>query len=333
MYDGTIRGAIGSRLGLAARLGRACPLRSSTARFCAASDGGESRGWCGPAAALGRAGDRREAGAGPAERGGDPRDPAVAAGTAGATAARAVARARQAVPAAGAALPAGESAQPTAGGDRLQVPDQPGDGAAALRRPADRRGRGAGRRLGRRGPAHAGPRPLGPHAQHRLRLHPPRRRRPGLQQGHHDGAERQLLLRRRRADRVHRLDRRHLPAPGRAADPQRPPLGDPGRQERRPDDDGDGLLLGAPAAGDVHRRPVLHRAGSRPGRAHRAVEPRPGPRASRSIGRGTWSPTSSSRPSPRGRSGGSRAPTSRRSCGWTRARWSSRSSTTTFRSP
>ena len=34
----------------------------------------------------------------------------------------------------------------------------------------------------------AGQGPLDPDAQHRLRLHPPRRRRPGLQQGHHDRA-------------------------------------------------------------------------------------------------------------------------------------------------
>ena len=34
-----------------------------------------------------------------------------------------------------------------------------------------------------------------PDAQHRLRLHPPRRRRPRLQQGHPDRAEHELLLR------------------------------------------------------------------------------------------------------------------------------------------
>ena len=39
-----------------------------------------------------------------------------------------------------------------------------------------------------------------PDAQHRLRLHPPRRRRPGLQQGHPDRAEHELLLRRCRPD-------------------------------------------------------------------------------------------------------------------------------------
>ena len=64
-----------------------------------------------------------------------------------------------------------------------------------------------------------------------------------------------------------------------------------------------------------------------------AAEPRPGPQASRSTGPGTCSPTSSSRPSRRGRSGGSRAPTSPRCCGSTPARWSSRWSTTTSRSP
>ena len=80
--------------------------------------------------------------------------------------------------------------------DRPPVPDQPRHRAAALRRPAADRRRGAGQRLGRRGRADAGQGPLDPRAQHRLRLHPPRRRRPGLQQGHHDRAQHQLLLRR-----------------------------------------------------------------------------------------------------------------------------------------
>ena len=74
------------------------------------------------------------------------------------------------------------------GADRLPLPDQPRHRLAALRRPAADRGRRAGQRLGGRGRAHAGQGPLGSHAQHRLRLHPPRRRRPGLQQGHHDRA-------------------------------------------------------------------------------------------------------------------------------------------------
>ena len=75
------------------------PCDSPAARDLAAA-GGESRGCRGPAAALGRAGERCEAGAGPAERRGDPRHPDIAAGPAGAAAAGAVARARQAVPAA-----------------------------------------------------------------------------------------------------------------------------------------------------------------------------------------------------------------------------------------
>ena len=82
--------------------------------------------------------------------------------------------------------------------DRPPVPDQPGHRAAALRRPAADRRRGAGPGLGRRGRADAGQGPLGPRPQRRLRLPPPRRRRPRLQQGHHDRAEHELLLRRRR---------------------------------------------------------------------------------------------------------------------------------------
>ena len=87
-----------------------------------------------------------------------------------------------------------------AGADRPPLPDQPGDRAAALRRPADHRGRGAGQRLGRRGRPPAGPGPLAPDAQFRLRLHPPRRRRPRLQQGHLDRGQHELLLRRCRPD-------------------------------------------------------------------------------------------------------------------------------------
>ena len=57
-----------------------------------------------------------------------------------------------------------------AGADRPSLPDQPGHRLAALRRPAADRGRRAGQRVGGRGRAHAGQGPLGPHAQHRLRL-------------------------------------------------------------------------------------------------------------------------------------------------------------------
>ena len=92
--------------------------------------------------------------------------------------------------------------------------------------------------------------PLGPDAQHRLRLHPPRRRRPGLQQGHPDRAEHELLLRRCRpvgtAPGDHLHDRCHLPAPGGPAGPERPALGHPDRQERRPAADRRRLLPGAP---------------------------------------------------------------------------------------
>ena len=131
--------------------------------------------------------------------------------------------------------------------DRLPVPDQPGHGAAALRRPAADRGRGAGQRLGRRGRAHAGQGPLGPHAQHRLRLHPPRRRRPGLQQGHHDRAERQLLLRRCRpvGNSSPTTDAIFQPLAARQV-LNAAALGHPDGQERRPAADRRRLLPGPP---------------------------------------------------------------------------------------
>ena len=53
--------------------------------------------------------------------------------------------------------PLAEAQGGAAGADRLPLPDQPGDGLAALRRPAADRGRGPGQRLGGRGPAHARP--------------------------------------------------------------------------------------------------------------------------------------------------------------------------------
>ena len=221
--------------------------------------------------------------------------------------------------------------------DRPPIPDQPRHRPAALRRPAADRGRGAGQDLGRRGRVDAGQGPLASRPQHRLRLHPPRRRRPGLQQGHHDRAEHELLLRRcrpvgeRPGDHPH--DRCHLPAPGGPAGPELPALGHPDGEERRPAPDRRRLLHGAPVPGDVCRRALHGRAGARRGRADRHPEPRPGPRRSRSTGPGTCSPTSSSRPSRRGSSGASRAPGSRRCSGSTPARWSSRWSTTTSRSP
>ena len=57
---------------------------------------------------------------------------------------------------------------------------------------------------------HAGQAPLGPFGLVWRRLYPPRRRRPGLQQGHHDRAERELLLRRSQPVSVRQLDRCHL---------------------------------------------------------------------------------------------------------------------------
>ncbi len=158
-------------------------------------------------------------------------------------------------PRAGRHRPGGAGSQPArhrpdaearaAGAHRSPLPDQPGDRAAALRRPAADRRRRAGRRLGGRGRADPGQGPLDPHAQHRLRLHPPRRRRPGLQQGHHDRAERRTSSTAVPGcggmDGISTTDA-YLPAPGRAADPELRPLGHPDRQERRPDADRQRLL-------------------------------------------------------------------------------------------
>ena len=120
-----------------------------------------------------------------------------------------------------------------------------------------------------------------PDAQHRLRLHPPRRRRPGLQQGHHDRPEHELLLRRCRpvgialGDHLH--DRCHLRAAGGPAGPERPALGHPDGEERRPAPDRRRLLPGAPVPRHLRRHPLHRRAGARRGRADRRPEPRPGP--------------------------------------------------------
>ena len=109
--------------------------------------------------------------------------------------------------------------------------------------------------------AHAGQGPLGPDAQHRLRLYPPRRRRPGLQQGHHDRAQRELLLRWCWHVGDHLHDRRHLPAPGRAAVLN-------ARQWDIQSAKNDALYMTAnayftrpPVPGHVYRRPLLRRAG------------------------------------------------------------------------
>ena len=77
------------------------------------------------------------------------------------------------------------------------------------------------------------------------------------------------------------------------------------------------LLHGAPVPGDLCRHPLHGRAGARPGRADRRPEPRPGLQRSRSTGPGTWSPTSSSRPSRRGSSGAVQSADSRRCSGST----------------
>ena len=74
--------------------------------------------------------------------------------------------------------------------DRPPLPDQPGHRAAAVRRAALDRGRRAGQGLDCRGRIDAGQVALVSRAQHRFRLHPPRRWRTRLQQGHHDRTQR-----------------------------------------------------------------------------------------------------------------------------------------------
>ncbi len=87
------------------------------------------------------------------------------------------------------------SAQPRAfRADRRPIPDHSGDRPAAYRRAAADRGRSAGRGLGCRGRIDARQGPLDSCAEHWIRLHSPRRRRPGLQQGHPDYPEHELLL-------------------------------------------------------------------------------------------------------------------------------------------
>ena len=161
---------------------------------------------------------------------------------------------------------------------------------------------------------------------------------PDFNKGIMTAPEHQLLLRRcrplgqRPGDHPH--DRRHLPAPGGPAGPERPALGHPDRQERRPAPDRRRLLHGAPVPGDLRRRASTRSSGRATwssGSPHlsRDLVPRlrgrPGPQHARRP--------RSSRRSRRGSSGGSRAPGSRRCCGSTPARWSSRWSTTTPRSP
>ena len=119
------------------------------------------------------------------------------------------------------------------GADRPWFSDQPRHRLAAFRRPAADRGRRPGQCLGRRSAAHTGQGPLGSSIEHRRRLYPTRRRRPGFQQGNPHGAEREFLLRRRRLVGDPGLDRCLLRAPGQAADAQFPACRHPDRQERR----------------------------------------------------------------------------------------------------
>ena len=169
-----------------------------------------------------------------------------------------------------------------AGAGGPTVPDQPRHGAAALGCASARRCRGAGTCVGRRGRAHPGQGPLAARPQYRLRLHPPRRRRARLQQGHPDQPEHQLLLRRGRPLGKpawhHPDDRRHLSAPGRAAGPQLPPLGHPVGEERRDAADRRRLLLGPPVPRHLRRGPLHGGPGTGPDPPDRGAGPRPGPR-------------------------------------------------------
>ena len=97
---------------------------------------------------------------------------------------------------------------------------------------------------------------------------------------------------------VHLRDRCHLPAPGGPAGPERPALGHPVREERRPAPDRRRLLPGAPVPGDLCRLPLHGRAGARRGRADRHPEPRPGLRV-----RGRPGPQHARRPRAAGRLG------------------------------
>ena len=111
--------------------------------------------------------------------------------------------------------------------------------------------------LGRRGRVDAGQGPLDSRPQRCLRLPSPRWRRPGLQQGHHDRAEHELLLRRWRPVGGHLHDRCHLPAPGGSAGPELAAMGHPIREERRTAPDRRRLLHGPPVPGNV-RQLALH---------------------------------------------------------------------------
>src|SRR5208337_1012748 len=164
---------------------------------------------------------------------------------AGAVAAGPAAPANSASPA-GERLRDREAEASTARADGPLLSNQPRHRLATLRRPAADGGRRPGQRVGGRSAAHTGQGPLGSSAQYRLRLYPTRWRRPGFQQGNHDSAECQLLLRRCRPVADPGLDRCRLRAPGREAGPEFPASGHPVREERLAAHDSRRLLQRAP---------------------------------------------------------------------------------------
>ena len=236
MYDGTIRGAIGARLGLAVRLGRACPLQLSSPLLLRRRRRGIPRVvWASRRPRPCRRPARGRAG--PAERGGDPRDPAIAAGPAGATAAR---------PSLEPAKPASRRSRSTAVHGPTP-PLEPTDvrfpiNLATALRLADARPIIVAAAQASVWVAEA--------QLTRARVLWVPTLNIGFDYIRHDGGgpdfnkgimtapSVNFFYGGAGADPERRHDRRHLPAPGRAAEPQRPPLGDPDRQERRPDGDG-----------------------------------------------------------------------------------------------
>ena len=250
---------------------RACPLRSQQPSSHAAADGRESRGWCGPAAALGRAGDRREPGAGPGPAG--PATPAT----------------QPLPPAPPGQPPLVRSLEPA---KPFQPPEplfQPVNRPSPPLEPTDVRfpiNLATALRLSDARPL------IVAAAQASVWVAEAELTRakvlwvPTLNIGfdyiRHDGGgpdfnkgimtapERQLLLRRRRPVRERRPDRRHLPAPGRAAGPERPRTGTsrPPRTTpccRPPTPTSSVHQYRGMYAGALYSR----RAGPRPGRADR----------------------------------------------------------------
>ena len=203
-------------------------------------------------------------------------DPVAAVAGAGAVAAGPAAPAYSASPA-GERLRDREAEASPARADGPSLSNQPRHRPATLRRPAADGGRRPGQRVGGRSATHTGQGPLGSSTQYRLRLYPTRWRRPGFQQGNHDSAECQLLLRRCRPVADPGLDRCRLRAPGREAGPEFPASGHPDRQERLAVHDSRCLLPGAPVSGNVCGLPLRRRAGARPGRSDHALEQGSGP--------------------------------------------------------